>query len=126
MKKELKTFLVIPTIRNLSFLKNWKREFKNCHLIVIEDREMPRIAVPNKNFASINCFSYIDLDKDFGKDSWIFSRKNAGIRSYGFWKAFKMGADVIITLDDDCFPAQKNFVENHLKNLVGSGSYCLS
>lgn len=62
-------------------------------------------------------FSWVDIKKDFGKNEWIFSRQNAGIRSYGFWKAYALGADVIITLDDDCFPAEENFVSKHLDNL---------
>lgn len=112
-----KVFLVIPTIRDLNFLKKWNREFKNCHLIVVEDGGIENVNVPNKDFLSITHFNWKDIDRDLGKDSWIISRRNAGIRNYGFLKAYQMGADIIITLDDDCFPEGEGFVENHLQNL---------
>jgi len=110
-------FVVIPTIRNLDFLKSWKNEFKNCHLIVVEDKGNKEVSTKNLKFASVSHFCHKDIEKDFGKDSWIFPRKNAGIRSYGFWKAYQLGAEVIITLDDDCCPAENNFVQKHLQNL---------
>ena len=112
-----KTYLVIPTIRNLDFLKSWKNEFSNCHLIIVEDNKEKTIGLPNLNFLSISCYSHKDIEEEFKNDSWIFSRKNAGIRSYGFWKAYEKGADVILTIDDDCFPAEDNFVKKHIDNL---------
>ena len=112
-----KIFLVIPTIRDLVFLKKWKDEFKNCHLIVVEDGGMENVNVPNKNFLSITHFNWKDIDHDLGKNSWIIPRRNAGIRNYGFWKAYEMGADIILTLDDDCYPDGDKLVEGHVNNL---------
>ncbi len=112
-----KIFLVIPTIRTLDFLKNWRGQFKECELIIVEDHEQKTIAPSSRGFKRVHHFSWLDIKKDFGKDEWIFSRQNAGIRSYGFRKAHQLGADVIITLDDDCFPVQKTFVQDHLDNL---------
>lgn len=113
----MEIYLVIPTIRNLNFLKAWKNEFSKCHLIIVEDNKKKEVDDKNLKFKSVSHFSHSDIDKEFGGKSWIFSRKNAGIRSYGFYKAYKMGADVIITLDDDCYPIDKNFVNKHLENL---------
>lgn len=115
--RRLNTFLVIPTIRNLDFLSSWGSEFKSCSLIVVEDNEKKLSKVENKNFLSTNHYSHKDIDFEFKKNSWIFSRKNAGIRSYGFWKAYELGADIIITLDDDCYPSEEKFVQKHLDNL---------
>lgn len=115
--KVSKVFLVIPTIRDLEFLKSWGNNFSKCHLIVVEDRPKPEIKLKNPKVKSIHHFSWQDIDKDLGKNSWIISRKNAGIRNYGFWRACQMNADVIITLDDDCYPAENNFVKKHLDNL---------
>lgn len=112
-----KTYLVIPTIRDLNFLKSWGNEFKNCHLIVVEDGPAKTVHVPNKNFKSINHFSWEDIDRDLGGNSWIISRHNAGIRVYGFLKAYQMGADVIITIDDDCYPEEPDYVKKHIGNL---------
>ena len=111
-------FVVVPTIRNLDFLTSWENEFSNCHLIVVEDNNDKTINADNLNFRSVTHLTHKNIEKDFGKNSWIFSRKNAGIRCYGFWKAYQSGADVIITLDDDCYPAETDFVKKHLRNFT--------
>ena len=111
-------YIVIPTIRTLDFLKDWRGEFEDCHLIVVEDHKEKEIQTPTKGFLSIDHYTWNDIRNDFGADEWIFPRQNAGIRSYGFWKAHQKGADVIITLDDDCFPVEKGFVQKHLDNLA--------
>lgn len=116
--KRTKVSLVIPTIRDLNFLKAWGSEFKNCDLIVVEDHEEIEVHIPSTKFLTIEHYTRNDIDKEFGEESWIFSRKNAGIRSYGFWKAYKKGADVIVTLDDDCYPVNSGFISQHLENLT--------
>lgn len=116
-----KVFVVIPSIRNLSFLKKWKNEFVDCHLIIVEDNDKKMIDSRNLKFKSITHLTYADIENDFGNKSWIFSRRNAGIRCYGFWKAYKAGADVVITLDDDCYPAEGDFIKKHLDNLDKKG-----
>lgn len=110
-------FVVIPTIRNLEFLEEWKDQFSECSLLVVEDHNIKEISVPTKGFKKAYHYSWEDIQKDFGKDEWIFPRQNAGIRSYGFWKAYQKSADVIITLDDDCYPTEAGFVQKHLDNL---------
>ena len=112
-----KIYLVIPTIRNLNFLKSWSDKLSDCHLIVVEDNDEKTVKIPNNKFKSVSHYTHSDIDKDFGKNSWIISRKNAGIRSYGFWKAYKNGADIIITIDDDCYPEDNDFVKRHTDNL---------
>lgn len=116
-RKETIVYLVIPTIRTLKFLKSWGNVFSKCHLIIVEDRYTSQIELPKEKFASVKLVTRKNIDEEFGKDSWIFSRHNAGIRSYGFWKAYQAGADVIITLDDDCYPAGDDLVKGHLENL---------
>lgn len=114
----MNVFVVIPTIRTLNFLDAWKGEFENCHLIVIEDHPTKQIITPTEGFRSIVHYTWNDIRNEFGDSEWIFSRQNAGIRSYGFWKAYNAGADAIITLDDDCYPAEQGFVQKHLDNLA--------
>lgn len=109
--------VVVPTIRSLAFLNEWKDQFSDCSLVVVEDHEDKLIETPTKGFKNIHHYSWKDIREDFGKDEWIFPRQNAGIRSYGFWKAYQAGAEVIITLDDDCFPTGEGFVQAHLDNL---------
>ena len=94
MKKE-KIFIVIPTIRDLSFLKEWKKQFANVRIIVCEDRPQKSIKIP-KVGKEIHHYSWQEIDDDLGKDSWTIPRKVSAIRNYGFLKAHQMGADIIM------------------------------
>lgn len=116
----MNVYLVIPTIRSLDFLAAWGSAFQRCHLIIVEDHPTKEITTPTKGFLSIHHYTWNDIRSDFGKDEWIFPRQNAGIRSYGFWKAHVLGADVVITLDDDCYPTKDDFVSGHLDNLASA------
>ena len=117
MRTSMKVFLVIPTIRDLSFLDEWGDRLLDCHLIIIEDNQTKNVRVPRKTYQSISHYSWEDIARDFGSSEWIFSRKNAGIRCYGFWKAYQAGADIIVTIDDDCYPTEDPFIETHVTNL---------
>lgn len=117
---ESKIGIIIPTIRNLDFLEKWKNEFINCVGIIIEDHQIQEIETPSKYFAQTFHYTWADIKKTLDKNEWIIPRKNAGIRSFGFLMAYRLGLDYIITLDDDCFPIKNNsssFVQNHLENL---------
>lgn len=114
----LKIAVVIPTIRDLDFLKTWGDEFIDCIGIIIEDRSKKQINPPKKYFKELFHYSWQEIDQELGKNSWIMPRKNAGIRNFGFLKAYQLGADVTITIDDDCYPIKnQNFLQSHLKNL---------
>lgn len=114
---DMNIYLVIPTIRTLDFLSDWGHQFADCHIIIVEDHSDKQITTPHVACKSIRHFTWKDIARDFGHDEWIFSRKNAGIRSYGFWKAYTLGADIVVTLDDDCFPVDDNFIGIHTANL---------
>jgi len=110
--------LVVPTIRENSakeFIEAWKDEADWDHIIFVEDNPNNTFKI-NQNESCSHC-SWADIDKDFGGNSWIISRRDSAIRSYGFWKAHKMGADYIFTLDDDCRPLEKGFCEKHINNI---------
>lgn len=117
MKKQ-SVALVIPTIRTLDFLSAWGDQFNGASLYVIEDHTSRELKTPTLDGVQMHHYAWNDIRDDFGKDEWIFSRKNAGIRSYGFWKAYQDGAEVIITLDDDCYPTNDPLVSGHLDNLI--------
>ncbi|MCL5797593.1 MAG: hypothetical protein M1366_02220 [Patescibacteria group bacterium] len=116
--RQKKIAIVIPTIRNLDFLKYWKNHFYNCAGFIIEDHKSKEINTPKKYFQKVYHYTWQDIDNELGKNSWIISRKNAGIRSFGFLKAFQLKADIVITLDDDCYPVTgQNFINEHVENL---------
>lgn len=122
--------IVVPTNRPehaLAFLKAWNFEYP---VYLIEDAPErtfdaypPHVrstsAIPHTGQV-VRHFSWLDIDEDLRDDSWIISRRNSGIRCYGFLKAVQDGADIIITLDDDCLPNDSEpsytdyLVEGHL------------
>lgn len=118
MKKNKENiFIVIPTIRDLEFLDDWKDQFRETTIIVCEDRPQKSIKIPPIG-KKIYHYSWKEIDADLGKDSWIIPRKVSAIRNYGFLQAYRMGADIIITIDDDCYPVKNHhLIENHLRNL---------
>lgn len=110
--------IVIPTIRDLKFLNAWGTEFRNCIGIIVEDHKKKEIKTPKNFFKQTFHFAWEEIDKELGKKSWIISRKNSGIRNFGFLKAYQLGADIIITIDDDCYPIPgSSFIQQYLENL---------
>ena len=127
--------LVVPTIREnciIEFLKKWKNPWE--HIIVVEDNpkktidfsklfnlDCENVDLELSEFYNISHFSWEEIDKDLGENSWIISRRDSAIRSYGFLKAYQMGATHIFTLDDDCLPSYdfnpESFTTEHLNNL---------
>lgn len=112
-----KTFVVIPTIRNLDFLASWKKFFKNAEIIICEDHPHKSINVPKIGKKTYH-YSWHEIDQDLEEKSWIIPRKVSAIRNYGFFKAYQMGAEVIVTLDDDCYPVKNHdLLKLHSENL---------
>lgn len=113
----MKTAIVVPTIREdciKRFLSEWRDEFANYPIFVIEDNPKKTFKLEGDN---IRHFSWKEIDKELGKKSWIIPRRTDCIRSFGFYKAYQEGVDVIITLDDDCYPLDSEFVKEHLEPL---------
>ena len=106
--------LVVPTIREsniVEFLEQWTKQETWDQIIVVEDNPERSFNLPHNNLTHV---SWKEIDEDFKENSWIISRRDSAIRSYGFLMAYRMGADYIFTLDDDCFPSQKDFCETHI------------
>jgi reversibly glycosylated polypeptide/UDP-arabinopyranose mutase len=114
--------IVVPTIREKNiqdFLARWNFDIP---LIIIEDNPEPTFQI-----SGVTHYSWQDIEKDLGKDSWIIPRRSDCVRSYGYWKAYQTGAKHIITLDDDCYPVRYgmslsppavSFVGQHVINLL--------
>ncbi len=112
--------IVIPTIRQESitpFLKAWEKEFKGKKVIVVEDNPEKSFELPSW----ITHYSWKEIDRELGKNSWVIARRSATIRSFGYLKAWKEKSNYILTLDDDCLPEKKyqsgGFLEQIYLNL---------
>ncbi len=121
----MKVSIVIPTNREdciRDFLDAWREEFRKARIIIVEDN--PRRMFDLSGYPNVNHFSWEEIDKDLGEDAWIIPRRTDCIRSYGYYKAFQHGADMIVTLDDDCYPDETNgegFLDRHWRRLSDGG-----
>lgn len=117
--------LVVPTIRKnsiQSFFDAWKDQKDWDAVILVEDN-------PKKSFdVDVDYhYSWEDIDNELQEDAWIISRRDSAIRSFGFYKAWQIGAKNIFTLDDDCLPITGiKFCESHISNLKNSSKWCES
>lgn len=125
--QELKVTIVVPTIRENcihDFLSQWEDEFtlRDAHVIVVEDN--PTCTFDIRSKARVTHLSWEDIDRELGDASWIIPRRTDCVRSYGYFKAWQDQPDMIITLDDDCYPiaGQKiGFIEKHWMRLEEGG-----
>ena len=117
LPKHPEVFVVIPTIRDVEFLNNWADQFRDVTIVICEDQPKKSVKIPKVGKKTYH-YSWQEIDADLGDDGWIISRRNSAIRSYGFLKAYRLGAEVIITLDDDCYPVKNHpLIDLHLRNL---------
>lgn len=116
--------VVVPTIREASikqFLAAWQFP---CPVIIVEDNPEPTFDIGDVYGYEATHYTWADIERDLGVDSWIIPRRTDCIRSYGYWRAWQTGAQYIITLDDDCLPTENEgsqtapcFIQEHLINL---------
>lgn len=114
--------IVVPTIRRTSigeFLAAWRDEFDGHRVIVMEDNAEPTFDLGDDSIVHL---SWRDIEAELGEWSWIIPRRTDCVRSFGYLKAAQLGSDVIITLDDDCFPIEPGFVARHVKAVLGDAS----
>jgi hypothetical protein len=122
---EPKTTVVVPTIReNLirTFLDAWRDEFAGAHVIVVEDNPEPTMALPD--WPNVTHYSWRDIEQELGRDAWIIPRRTDCVRSFGYWQAWQDHGDMIVTLDDDCFPGRdgaQGFLARHWQRLEQGG-----
>lgn len=120
--------LVVPTNRPqrlLEFLDAWD-PWPWDRILVIEDSAEVTLELPadrwSADIATIEAFSWEEIDAEL-PEPWIISRMDSGIRAFGFWKAWELGASCTFTLDDDCHPAGDDIVAGHLRNLHETPSW---
>jgi len=117
MSNTYKAVIVVPSIREECiglFLDVWQDEFKQHQVIVMEDHAECTFSI---NHSNVLHFSWTEIDKILGEHAWIIPRRTDCIRSFGYYRAWLMKPDMIVTLDDDCWPDSANFLDTHWKAL---------
>jgi hypothetical protein len=112
--------LVVPSIREnsiRSFLKAWENNSDWDEIIIVEDNETRTFDIESVGVGVKNHYSWKEIEETLGSNAWIISKKDSAIRSFGFLMAYLKGADFIFSLDDDCYPVQPNFCQQHIKNM---------
>ena len=121
----MKTTIVVPTIREefiLAFLDAWREPFSQSHIIIVEDNPLRTIDFGKE--PNVTHYAWADIDRELGTDSWIIPRRTDCIRSFGYFKAWQERPDMIVTLDDDCYPSDGRggeFLDHHRQRLFATG-----
>jgi hypothetical protein len=105
--------LVVPTVRPdrmVRFLNAWSRCRFWDRLYIVMTGLDPDPAVPKlaggECYGEMKLYNDSDIDEYLKDDSWIISRKDSAVRSFGFLRAYQDGATMIVSLDDDCDPIE--------------------
>jgi hypothetical protein len=112
--------LVVPTARPEripAFLDAWWREPFDLIVLV---QDAPRRTLDLKGSGErVVTFTWEEIDRELPCPE-IISRRDSAIRSFGFYQAWQLGAELICTLDDDCGPLVRSrpyLVAGHRRNL---------
>ncbi|CAF1701981.1 unnamed protein product [Brassica oleracea var. botrytis] len=111
--------IVIPTIRSLDFLEQWRPFLKHYHLIIVQDGD-PSINIRVPEGYDYELYNRNDINRILGPRANCISYKDGGCRCFGFMVSKKK---YIYTIDDDCFVANDpsgkeiNVIAQHIKNL---------
>lgn len=111
--------IIIPTIRDLSFLEKWRPFFEKHHLIIIKDGD-PDVKVTVPEGFDYEMYDRRDIEKELGDKAWAISFKDSACRCFGFLKS---KSKYVFTIDDDCLPAKDSYgnlidpIKQHLENL---------
>ena len=93
------------------FHKAWKSELKDVQLLVVENNAGQTFDCRSENTTHL---SWVDIDRDLGKNYWIIPRNSSSILSYGCYKA-SSDADIIIILDENARPESEGVIKKHIE-----------
>lgn len=112
--------IVIPTIRSLDFLEQWRFALQPYHIIVVQDGDPERkVSVPEGY--DYELYNRNDIERILGDKASCISFRDSACRCFGYMVSKKK---YIFTIDDDCFVAkdpsgeQVNALAQHIKNLL--------
>lgn len=105
------TALIVPSIRKESFerfCREWAATglLDRVHLVLMEDNPAPTFG-DQRPAAVGGLFTHLSwADIDYHDWAHIIPRRSDTVRSYAYWWAWEQGFDYMMTMDDDCYPAQ--------------------
>lgn len=103
--------VIIPTMRGPKCLESFiEIAPTNVDFIILSEQKL------EKKYERTTEFN----DKEIFEKSWIFNRYTK--RNFGFAYAYNQNYDMIINLDDDCFPTSKTFFDEHMHKLQSTSS----
>jgi reversibly glycosylated polypeptide / UDP-arabinopyranose mutase len=108
----VKAVIVIPNhLPHLDFLTSWDAELIapgwDVRVIVVQDvGELEDLKGLARNLyanGQLLTYSHENIEDDLGKDAWIIPSRTSACRSYGYYQAWQLKPDMILTLDNDCY-----------------------
>lgn len=114
--------LVVPTnsaARLADFLEAWA-PWPWDRIVVVHDAPQAALRIPPRLRDAaeqrLEVLGWAEIDSMLPNPT-IISREDSAIRSFGFWRAWAAGAQIIFTMDDDCYPTDDDLVKMHRDNL---------
>lgn len=106
--------LVVPTIRDLGFLEEWRSTLEGYDFIFVQDGD-PHKLLKIPSWVRYDLYNRRDIERILGDRSWVISSRDSAIRNFGFLVSDRK---FIYTLDDDCLPTHDiDALAAHLQNL---------
>lgn len=108
--------IIIPTIRNLNFLEQWRAFLEPYHLIILQDGD-PSVPLSVPPWCDFELHTRTEIEATLKENAWIISTHDSSLRAYGFLVSRKR---YIYTIDDDTLPLPngENPVALHMRNLL--------
>ncbi len=91
--------IVIPTIRNLDFLEQWRPYLSSYHLIIVQDGDPTKVIKVPEGY-DYELYNRNDINRILGPKASCISFKDSACRCFGFMMSKKK---YIFTIDDDCW-----------------------
>lgn len=119
--------LVIPSCRQeqlTAFFQAWAGIGGWDCVYLVDDSEGQSLDFSASD-KPVQRFGYAEIAADLGDRSWIISRKDSGCRCYGIYRAWRDGAEYILTLDDDVRPHHRceNIMGQHIERIAKRGKF---
>ncbi|HYT45550.1 MAG TPA: hypothetical protein VEP90_24705 [Methylomirabilota bacterium] len=113
----MKTALVIPSIQRLNNLVAFKPELKKYGVRVIvvdegDNREENSKILDGLDFSFFGPGERVDI---LGNDIGVIPQRCHAETSFGFFQAYREGAEIVVELDDDCWGT--DLLSKHVANL---------